>query len=61
MQTDAPSGPLDAVPEGPGKAGSDYPQKGVGAAVDVLERLDLTSEEQEKIRRGNAERLFGPE
>lgn len=27
--------------------------------VDALERLDLTSAEKEKIRRGNAARLFG--
>lgn len=39
--------------------GSDYPQMGLGAAVDALERLDLSVEEKEKIRRGNAARLFG--
>ncbi|GGK03024.1 amidohydrolase family protein [Luteimonas terricola] len=39
--------------------GSDYPQMGLGAAVDALERLDLTGAEKEKIRRGNAARLFG--
>ena len=39
--------------------GSDYPQMGLGAAVDALERLDLTDAEKEKIRRGNAARLFG--
>ena len=32
---------------------------GVGAAADALERLDLTAEEKEKIRSGNAARLFG--
>ena len=40
--------------------GSDYPQMGVGAAVDALERLDLSAEEKEKIRRANAAQLFGP-
>ncbi|GGK03379.1 amidohydrolase family protein [Luteimonas terricola] len=39
--------------------GSDYPQMGLGAAVDALERLDLTEAEKEQIRRGNAARLFG--
>ena len=39
--------------------GSDYPQMGLGAAVDALERLDLTDAEKEKIRQGNAARLFG--
>jgi len=39
--------------------GSDYPQMGLGRAVDALERLDLTDEEKEKIRSGNARRLFG--
>lgn len=39
--------------------GSDYPQMGLGAAVDALERLDLTDAEKEKIRHGNAARLFG--
>lgn len=39
--------------------GSDYPQMGLGAMVDALERLDLTDEEKAKIRSGNARRLFG--
>jgi predicted TIM-barrel fold metal-dependent hydrolase len=39
--------------------GSDYPQMGLKAAVDALERLDLTDEEKAKIRWGNAMRLFG--
>jgi predicted TIM-barrel fold metal-dependent hydrolase len=39
--------------------GSDYPQMGLGAAADALERLALTSAEKEQIRRGNAARLFG--
>lgn len=38
--------------------GSDYPQMGLAGAVDALERLDLTDEEKEKIRWGNAEKLF---
>jgi len=39
--------------------GSDYPQLGLGKAVDALERLDLTAEEKAGIRSGNARRLFG--
>ena len=39
--------------------GSDYPQMGLAAAVDALERLDLTDEEKAKVRWGNAARLFG--
>ncbi|RNF86569.1 amidohydrolase [Lysobacter psychrotolerans] len=39
--------------------GSDYPQLGIGKAVDALERLDLTDEEKAKVRSGNARRLFG--
>lgn len=39
--------------------GSDYPQIGLGATVDALERLDLTDEEKAKIRSGNAHKLFG--
>ncbi|RDZ27535.1 amidohydrolase [Lysobacter silvisoli] len=39
--------------------GSDYPQLGLGRAVDALERLDLTAEEKAKIRSGNARKLFG--
>jgi predicted TIM-barrel fold metal-dependent hydrolase len=39
--------------------GSDYPQITLGKTVEALERLDLTAEEQAKIRSGNARRLFG--
>ena len=39
--------------------GSDYPQMGLAAAVDALERLALTAEEKAKIRSGNALVLFG--
>ena len=39
--------------------GSDYPQLGLAKAVDALERLDLSDEEKNKIRFGNAGRLFG--
>lgn len=39
--------------------GSDYPQLGLGTAVDALERLDLTAEEKARIRSGNAQKLFG--
>jgi len=38
--------------------GSDYPQMGLGAMADALERLDLTDEEKDRIRVGNARRLF---
>lgn len=39
--------------------GSDYPQMGLGQAVDALERLDLDDAEKDKIRIGNARALFG--
>lgn len=39
--------------------GSDYPQLGLGKAVDALERLDLSDEEKDKIRSGNARKLLG--
>lgn len=39
--------------------GSDYPQIGLGATVEALERLALTDEEKAKIRSANAMRLFG--
>lgn len=39
--------------------GSDYPQLPLDKAVDALERLDLSDAEKEKIRIGNARRLFG--
>ena len=39
--------------------GSDYPQMGLGRTVHALERLDLTDEENQKIRLGNARKLFG--
>lgn len=39
--------------------GSDYPQIGLGATVEALERLALTDEEKAKIRSSNALRLFG--
>ncbi|KPN21374.1 amidohydrolase [Xanthomonas sp. Mitacek01] len=39
--------------------GSDYPQIGLGATVEALERLALTDEEKAKIRSSNAMRLFG--
>ncbi|HEY1139719.1 MAG TPA: amidohydrolase family protein [Lysobacter sp.] len=39
--------------------GSDYPQLGLGRAVDALERLDLSADERAKIRSGNARKLFG--
>lgn len=39
--------------------GSDYPQITLGKTVQALERLGLTAEEQDKIRSGNARRLFG--
>lgn len=38
--------------------GSDYPQLGLGKAVDALERLDLSAEEKSRIRSGNARRIF---
>lgn len=39
--------------------GSDYPQLPLSAALDALERLDLTDEEKARIRYGNARDLFG--
>ncbi|MBB6427701.1 amidohydrolase family protein [Sphingopyxis sp. JAI128] len=38
--------------------GSDYPQFSLEQTTEALERLDLTPEEKEKIRQGNAARLF---
>lgn len=38
--------------------GSDFPQMSLQQAVDALERLDLTDEEKQKIRWGNASRLL---
>jgi predicted TIM-barrel fold metal-dependent hydrolase len=38
--------------------GSDFPQFSLERNADALERLDLTEEEKEKIRYGNAARLF---
>ena len=38
--------------------GSDYPQLSLAQALDALERLDLTRDEKEKIRFGNAQALF---
>lgn len=69
------SGPLHLAPDSPIEAefvwtlrnvgidhvllGSDYPQLGLGKAVDALERLGLSEEEKDKIRIGNARKLFG--
>lgn len=69
------SGPLHLAPDSPIEAefvwtlrnvgidhvllGSDYPQLGLGKAVDALEQLDLSEEEKDKIRFGNAKKLFG--
>ncbi|KTE05115.1 amidohydrolase [Sphingopyxis sp. H115] len=39
--------------------GSDYPQFSLAQTLEALERLDLTPEEEAKIRQGNAARLFG--
>lgn len=39
--------------------GSDYPQFSLAQTLEALERLDLTHEEEAKIRQGNAARLFG--
>lgn len=39
--------------------GSDYPQLPLANAVDALNRLDLSDDEKQKIRIGNARRLFG--
>lgn len=38
--------------------GSDYPQLSLKQSVDALDKLDLTAEEKQKIRWGNAHRLF---
>lgn len=38
--------------------GSDFPQLSLQQSVDALERLGLTEEEKQKIRWGNASRLF---
>ncbi|MGO1073329.1 amidohydrolase family protein [Lysobacter sp. CA199] len=38
--------------------GSDYPQLTLKQTLDALEKLDLTAEEKQKIRWGNANRLF---
>ncbi len=38
--------------------GSDFPQLSLKQAVDALERLNLTEEERQKIRWGNASRLL---
>jgi predicted TIM-barrel fold metal-dependent hydrolase len=39
--------------------GSDYPQMGLGAAVEALEKLDLSAAEKAQIRSGNARKLLG--
>lgn len=39
--------------------GSDYPQMGLKAAVDALERLDLTGEERARIRWGSRSNCSG--
>lgn len=39
--------------------GSDYPQFDLDDALKALEQLDLTDEEKQKIRYGNARTLFG--
>lgn len=41
--------------------GSDYPQMSLQQGVDALERLNLTDAEKQKIRWGNASRLFSLE
>lgn len=41
--------------------GSDYPQYSLADNLEALERLDLTAEELELIKVGNARRLFGLE
>jgi predicted TIM-barrel fold metal-dependent hydrolase len=41
--------------------GSDFPQLSLKQAVDALERLELTAQEKQKIRWGNASRLFSLE
>lgn len=39
--------------------GSDYPQFDLDDALEALEKLDLTDDEKQRIRYGNAQRLFG--
>lgn len=39
--------------------GSDYPQVSLARTVEALEKLDLSSDEKEKIRVGNARALLG--
>jgi predicted TIM-barrel fold metal-dependent hydrolase len=39
--------------------GSDYPQLSLARTMEAFEKIDFTDEEQEKIRVGNARRLFG--
>lgn len=39
--------------------GSDYPQLPLSKAVDALDRLGLSEQEKERIRVGNARKLFG--
>ena len=39
--------------------GSDHPQWSLHRAAEALEKLDLTDEEKDRIRVGNARRLFG--
>jgi predicted TIM-barrel fold metal-dependent hydrolase len=41
--------------------GSDYPQMSLALNLDALDRLGLSDAEREKIRYGNAQRLFGLE
>ncbi len=41
--------------------GSDFPQFTLKQATDALDRLDLTPEEKQKIRYGNAKKLLFPE
>lgn len=39
--------------------GSDYPQISLARTLEAFEKLDLTDEEKQKIRVGNAHKLFG--
>jgi uncharacterized protein len=39
--------------------GSDYPQISLARTMEAFEKIDFTDEEKEKIRVGNARRLFG--
>jgi predicted TIM-barrel fold metal-dependent hydrolase len=39
--------------------GSDYPQISLARTLEAFEKIDLTEEEKDKIRVGNARRLFG--